>query len=226
MMKKVIKIAIINSLFVLLLSTQAMAFKLPFFGDKDKVVTESVDEEKKKKEEEKAEKERKKQEEAEEKKKKKEEEKKQKEEEKNKDKKYLAAETTISYSAGEEDNWAYGNQRKEFPSNKPCYVRVGSTALYDKFFGDSEEISVTYKITGFKNTKVTLSDGNADIVSEDKESIVFSKKLIANKKKKAREEVVIFRYQPSQKPETIQIEVIYGDSVKSSYDKKSTIYFK
>ena len=225
-MKKVIKITIINLIFVLLLSTQAMAFKLPFFGDKDKVVTESVDEEKRKQEEEKAEEERKKQEEAEEKKKKKEEEKKLKEEAKNKDKNYLSVETTISYSSGEEDNWAYGNQKKEFPLDSPCYARVGCTAIVDKFFGSPEEISATYKISGFKNTIVTLSDGIAQKVSEDKDSIVFTKNLMADKRKKAREDVVIFRYLPSQVPETIQIEVVYGDSVKSIYDKKSTIYLK
>ena len=40
-----------------------------------------------------------------------------------------SAETTISYSAGNDSSWAYGNQRKEFPDGEPCYVRISSTMI-------------------------------------------------------------------------------------------------
>lgn len=41
-------------------------------------------------------------------------------------------ETTIAYSAGNDSDWSYGNQRKEFPIDDACYVRIASTAITDK----------------------------------------------------------------------------------------------
>lgn len=144
-----------------------------------------------------------------------------------KPKEYLVIDTTISYSAGEEDNWAYGNQRKEFPKNKACYVRVSSTALYDKFFGDSEEIEVEYKITGFRNCKVDISDGTYESVINDKNTIIYKKKIKANKKKKVQESIMVFKYTPNSiVDDEIILEVNYGKNVDEKYNKKSTIYFK
>lgn len=71
-------------------------------------------------------------------------------------------ETTIAYSAGNDSDWSYGNQRKEFPIDDACYVRIASTAITDKNKGVENEIAVTYRFTGTENCQVNLTDGIAE----------------------------------------------------------------
>ena len=44
----------------------------------------------------------------------------------------FVANTNISYSAGSDSDWSYGNQRKEFPQNEACYARISSTVGAEK----------------------------------------------------------------------------------------------
>ena len=57
---------------------------------------------------------------------------------------YLSMQTTIAYSSGDDMDWAYGNQRKEFPGDEACYIRLGSTAISKKGKGVGTEIEITY----------------------------------------------------------------------------------
>lgn len=54
----------------------------------------------------------------------------------------FTVDTAIGYSDGNDNNWAYGNQRKEFSADDDCYVRVGSKAITDKKKGVDEKIKV------------------------------------------------------------------------------------
>lgn len=219
-MKKVFKLFIIQLCAITLFTSHAYAFKLPFFGDKKDAVTESI--EKESKEREKEEKKKQKEEEKAEKKKQKEEEKKQKEIEKNKDKDYLSVETSIFYKTNDDDDW---KQKREFPNDETCFVKVSSKAIYDKLFGKSEDVEVTYRFSGFKNTEIVISDGNADLVTNSKGLVEYKKIIATGKKKNAEINQVVFRYKPSGN-DTVVLDVIYGDNIKSKFDSKSTLFFK
>ena len=71
----------------------------------------------------------------------------------------FTVDTAIGYSDGNDNNWAYGNQRKKFSADDDCYVRVGSTAITDKKKGVDEKIKVIYRFTGVENCDVDLTDG-------------------------------------------------------------------
>lgn len=136
---------------------------------------------------------------------------------------WLSAQTAISYSAGDDSNWAYGNQRKEFPDKEACYVRIASTLISEK--NKKEEVTITYRFTGVENCKVELSDGIAEKVeTDDKNVIEYRRVVTAEKEKKAKESIVIFQYTPNG-AESITLEVFYDDQVASKYDDRNTIYF-
>lgn len=142
------------------------------------------------------------------------------------EKDYLSVDTAISYSAGNDSNWSYGNQRKEFPGNEACYVRIASTAISSKGKGVGDEIIVTYKFTGAKNCEIEISDGIVSEVKCDDDNIKeFSKTLDAEKQKNAVEDIVIFKYTPSGS-DSVVLEITYDDQIASKYDKRSTVYFE
>lgn len=135
-------------------------------------------------------------------------------------------ETTIAYSAGNDSDWSYGNQRKEFPVDDACYVRVASTAITDKSKGVDNKIVVTYRFTGTENCKVNLSDGIAEQADTgDKNITEFTRTVYAKKSKDASEDIIIFQYVPTEKAESITLEVIYDDQIESRYDCRNAVYF-
>uniref|UniRef100_UPI00058EFC60 hypothetical protein n=1 Tax=Sedimentibacter sp. B4 TaxID=304766 RepID=UPI00058EFC60 len=110
-----------------------------------------------------------------------------------------AVDTGVSYSTGSDSDWSYGNQRKEFPGGKACYVRIGSMTLTDKGSGEDNEITVMYRFTGAQNCKVEISDGIATKVeTEDPNVVEYKRTLIAKKEKDAKEDIVIFQYSPEK----------------------------
>jgi hypothetical protein len=135
-------------------------------------------------------------------------------------------ETTISYSAGNDSDWSYGNQRKEFPDNEKCYVRIASKAITDKKGGIDNEINVTYKFTGAKTCQINLSDGNAELVANDDDDVIeYTRTIYAKKEKKAEDDIIIFQYVPELGAEGVTLEVIYDDQVEARYDARNAIYF-
>lgn len=136
------------------------------------------------------------------------------------------ADTNVSYSSGSDSNWSYGNQRKEFPRNEACYVRISNTVVAEKNKGVGTEITITYKFTGAQNCKIELSDGIATQVdSGDPDVVIFTRTVSAEKAKKATESIVIFQYVPNDSATSITLEVTYDDHVPSQYDVRNTIYF-
>ena len=136
-------------------------------------------------------------------------------------------ETSIAYSSGDTKNWTYGNQRKEFPNNESCYVRIGVTAITTGSFGkgNGDLITVTYRFTGTKNCPVQVSDGKAaEINTGDENVTAFTHFINAAKEKNASEDIMIFRYSPEE-AERVVLEVIYDDQVAEKYDAYNTIYF-
>ncbi len=136
------------------------------------------------------------------------------------------ATTNISYSSGSDSNWSYGNQRKEFPQNEACYVRISSTVIAEKNKGVGTEITVTYRFTGAQNCRIEISDGIAtQIESDDPNVVIFTRTINAAKEKKATESIVIFQYVPNSDASSITLEVTYDDHVPTQYDARNTIYF-
>ena len=145
-----------------------------------------------------------------------------------KEKDYLSLETSIAYSSGDTKNWTYGNQRKEFPDNESCYVRIGSTAISTGTLGkgNGDSIEVTYRFTGTEKCNVEVSDGKATKVDTDDPNITeFKHTINAAKKKKAQEDIMIFRYSPKG-AESVVLEVIYDDQIAEKYDEFNTVYFE
>lgn len=133
--------------------------------------------------------------------------------------------TGVSYSTGSDSDWSYGNQRKEFPDAKPCYVRISSRSVTDKRGGVDNEIVVVYRFIGTQKCKVEISDGIASKLETENPNIIeYTRTIIAKKEKEANEDIVIFKYSPD-KAESMTLEVVYDDQVTSQYDVRNTIYF-
>ncbi|GAP39519.1 hypothetical protein [Flexilinea flocculi] len=143
------------------------------------------------------------------------------------EKNFLSVYTNISYSAGNDSDWSYGNQRKEFPNNDACYVRIGSTAITNGLLekGVDDEITVTYRFTGTEKCKVEISDGKATKTETNDPNVVeFTRVINAAKEKAAKENLMIFRYTPNG-AESMALEVIYDDQIAEKYDELNTVYF-
>lgn len=143
------------------------------------------------------------------------------------EKTYFKMQTSIAYSSGDSKNWTYGNQRKEFPNNKSCYVRIGTTAITTGLFGKGkgDPILVTYRFTGTDNCKVEVSDGKAIKVNTGNTNITeYTHTVTAATEKKASEDVMIFRYSPNG-ADSVILEVIFDDQVAEKYDEFNTVYF-
>lgn len=145
------------------------------------------------------------------------------------EKDYLSVDTSIYYSAGNDGNWSYVNQRKEFPNNEACYVRIGSTAIADGGWfskGVGDEITVTYRFTGVENCKIEVAEGRMTASDTGDSNVVeFTRIINAAKKKEATESVVIFRYLPDE-AEKVTLEVIYDDQIAEKYDALNNVYFE
>lgn len=138
---------------------------------------------------------------------------------------HLAVNTVIAYSAGSDSDWSYGNQRKEFPDEEKCYVRIASTLTTDKGKYENAEVVVTYRFIGTEKCAVNISDGLVDKVESGDSNITeFKHSVYANKEKNAAEDIVIFQYIPKGS-EGITLEVIYDDQVATRYDARNAIYF-
>lgn len=138
----------------------------------------------------------------------------------------FVANTNISYSAGSDSDWSYGNQRKEFPQNEACYARISSTVGAEKKKSIGTEVEITYKFTGAQNCKIELSDGIANkIDSGDPNVAIFTRMISAEKAKKEKESIVIFQYMPNSNAASVVLEVSYDEHVPAKYDVRNTIYF-
>ena len=140
---------------------------------------------------------------------------------------WYSVQTSIAYSSGTDSDWSYGNQRKEFTVTKPCYVRIGSSIVADWHwgwrYGEGKAITITYRFTGAQNCNIEISDGFVTTVeSDDPNVLVFTRTLTA--KGSHEEDVVVFRYDPSQVG-SVSLEVIYDENIKSQYDERNTVYF-
>ena len=134
--------------------------------------------------------------------------------------------TTISYSAGSTNSWSYGNQRKEFPRNETCYVRISSIVYAEKKKGSGTEITVEYTFTGTENCNVVLSDGLATLVDgEDPNVQVYTRTIEAENQNKAKESIVIFQYNPNESSESITVTVNYDEHLPKQFDERNTVYF-
>lgn len=138
----------------------------------------------------------------------------------------FSANTNVSYSSGSDSNWSYGNQRKEFPRNEACYVRVSNSVEAEKNKGVDTEITITYTFSGANNCKIELSDGIAtQVESSDPNVQIYTRTVSAEKQKKATESIVIFQYIPNNEAESITLQITYDDHVPAQYDVRNTIYF-
>lgn len=137
----------------------------------------------------------------------------------------FTADTTIYYSAGDDSEWAYGNQQKEFPGDEHCYVRIGCIPVSDIKDGIDAEIVVTYRFTFSGTCDVELSDGIATRVEGTEDGVVeYTRTLRAMKDGETKEDLVIFQYSPNGEG-SVTLEVIYDDQIDNRYDVRNTVYF-
>lgn len=133
--------------------------------------------------------------------------------------------TTITYTDGNDNNWTYGDQKKEFSTAGNCYVRIGSIAVTDKDEGVDENLQVIYKFIGVENCEVELADGyGIDLVLEESNVKEFVGALYPKEENKAEESVAVFKYDPSEEG-SMTLEIIYDHRVHSQYCKRNTVYF-
>lgn len=133
--------------------------------------------------------------------------------------------TTINYMSGDDSDWKYVNQQKEFPGDEHCYVRISCTPVTDIKEGVDTEIVVTYRFTYTGVAKIELSDGMAKPVEGTEEGVIeYTRILRAEKEKNAAEDIVIFQYTPDGEG-SVTLEVIYDDQVDDRHDQRNTVYF-
>lgn len=140
----------------------------------------------------------------------------------------FSVDTSIFYSAGNDGNWSYVNQRKEFPNNEACYVRIASTAMTDSLLGRgvNNEVVVTYRFTGVENCKIEVAEGKVEQNSTAGSNVIeFTRTINIAKKNDATESIVIFRYLPNGAAK-VTLEVIYDDQIAEKYDALNNIYFE
>ena len=136
-----------------------------------------------------------------------------------------SAQTTINYMSGDDDEWKYVNQQKEFPASENCYVRIGCIPITDIGEGVDAEIVVTYRFTITGDCAIELSDGMATQNKKtDANVIEYTRTLCAAKEKDAEEDIVIFQYNPNGEG-SVTLEVIYDDQVAERHDIRNTVYF-
>ena len=137
----------------------------------------------------------------------------------------FTAKTTINYMSGDDSDWKYVNQQKEFPGDEHCYVRISCTPVTDIKEGVDAEIVVTYRFTYTGVAKIELSDGMAKLVEGTEEGVIeYTRTLRAEKEKNAAEDIVIFQYTPDGEG-SVTLEVIYDDQVDDRHDQRNTVYF-
>ena len=137
----------------------------------------------------------------------------------------FTADTTINYMSGDDSDWKYVNQQKEFPGDEHCYVRISCTPVTDIKEGVDAEIIVTYRFTYTGVTKIELSDGMANVVEGTEAGVIeYTRTLRAEKEKDAAEDIVIFQYTPNGEG-SVTLEVLYDDQVAERNDVRNTVYF-
>lgn len=137
----------------------------------------------------------------------------------------FTADTTINYMSGDDSDWTYVNQQKEFPGDEHCYVRISCTPVTDISEGVDAEIIVTYRFTYTDVAKIELSDGMATVVEGNEEGVIeYTRTLRAEKEKDATEDIVIFQYTPNGEG-SVTLEILYDDQVEERYDVRNTVYF-
>lgn len=134
--------------------------------------------------------------------------------------------TAIGYSSDNSDSWEYGDLRKEFSSDLPCYVRLDLTPLTNQMRGVDEEIQATIEFTGLENCDVKSTDGIVtEKKSDDANVAKYAITLMPQKAKKAETATYIFKYEPKQSCDMVMT-ILYDDNVDPKYDVKSTVYFE
>lgn len=135
--------------------------------------------------------------------------------------------TKVYYSPGDDNDWAYVDQQKEFDANTDCYVRIMSMVYEDNITAaKGDEISVKYIFKGTDVADVIFTDGAPLNVeqTDDENEVVYSYTATAKKKGSDTEEYFIFKYVPL-KEGSITLNIEYGEEVPESDDWQSTIYF-
>lgn len=131
-------------------------------------------------------------------------------------------ETGLYYSAGDQSNWSYMLQQKEYSASEPCYVRFSTKVTADNWRGKRSEVGVRLTFDSGDIAKVSLVDGvPIQTMQEDTNKITYEFIVEPDDK----EMIAIFRYDPKRAGE-VSVDVQYDDKVKSSNNMRNTIFFK
>lgn len=133
--------------------------------------------------------------------------------------------SSITYSAGSSNEWAYGNQRKEFEAGSACYVRIGEGIYANKKYNIGNSIKVTYRFTITGDCSIDVADGLVKKVETKEKNVAeYTRKMKAQAPETTSEDVTIFRYK-SEGEGSVSLEIKYDRHIKKEFDTQSTIYF-
>lgn len=133
--------------------------------------------------------------------------------------------SSITYSAGNASEWAYGNQRKEFDIDSACYVRIGESVYSEKEYNTGNGITVTYRFRVNGDCDIELAEGKAKRKDTKDENVIeYTRKIKAQDISDITEDVIVFRYTPNGEG-SVSVDVKYGYRLGEEFDSQSTIYF-
>ena len=134
--------------------------------------------------------------------------------------------TDTYYSAGNESDWSYGNQRKEFSVNKDCYFRLDTLMDSDNRRGNKKDVELTITFTGTDICDISQYEGNSySSVSKDKNKITYNFTIKTKRKStKADINTFIFKYEPKKSGE-VTVNISYDDNIAPNEDKMNKIVF-
>lgn len=131
-------------------------------------------------------------------------------------------ETGIYYSSGDQNNWDYVNQQKEYSIDKPCYLRFSTTINSDNWRGNRKKVGVKLIFDTVGVADIILVDGlPINIENESNGQVSYEFEVDPSNHK---ELVTVFQYEPKNTG-SVSVEVQYDNSISSTYNTKSTIFF-
>ena len=136
----------------------------------------------------------------------------------------LTPTTSMYYSTGSEDNWTYGDQRKEFPIGKSCYFRADILVDSNNSKGNERPITIKMTFTGTDNCAVQVSDSKGlqdTIVDDNSTTYIFE---IPAKKNNEDYTPFVFKYYPIEAGD-VSVDIAYYDKENQLEVRKSSVSF-
>lgn len=133
--------------------------------------------------------------------------------------------TNVYYSSGDDAEWAYSQNRKEFTLEKACYVRIDTGIIASNYRGTGKDVEIELVFSGSEVCDVVPMDASDLKVDYSSGKICYRYAIkTTGKNQEADLTTTIFKYVP-QAAGDCTVKVIYDDRISSDDDVRSTISF-